>query len=49
MDGIVFGWTFLGAARAGQLGKLLAIADERARQSNRPSPLPRVAEIKLYR
>jgi alkanesulfonate monooxygenase SsuD/methylene tetrahydromethanopterin reductase-like flavin-dependent oxidoreductase (luciferase family) len=48
MDGIVFGWTFLGAARAGQLGTLLGIADERARLSNRPAPLPRVAEIKLY-
>jgi alkanesulfonate monooxygenase SsuD/methylene tetrahydromethanopterin reductase-like flavin-dependent oxidoreductase (luciferase family) len=48
MDGIVFGWTFLGAARSGQLGRLLAIADDRARQANRSAPLPRVAEIKLY-
>jgi alkanesulfonate monooxygenase SsuD/methylene tetrahydromethanopterin reductase-like flavin-dependent oxidoreductase (luciferase family) len=48
MDGIMFGWTFLGAARAGQLGRLLGIADDRARTAGRPAPLPRVAEIKLY-
>ncbi|HEY2596386.1 MAG TPA: LLM class flavin-dependent oxidoreductase [Chloroflexota bacterium] len=48
MDGIVYGWTFLGAARAGQLGPLLSIADERAHAAGRSAPLPRVAEIKLY-
>jgi alkanesulfonate monooxygenase SsuD/methylene tetrahydromethanopterin reductase-like flavin-dependent oxidoreductase (luciferase family) len=48
MNGIMFGWTFLGAARAGQLGPLLSIADTRARRDGRPAPLPRVAEIKLY-
>ncbi len=48
MHGIVFGWTFLGAARAGQLGPLLSIADDRAHRDGRAAPLPRVAEIKLY-
>jgi len=39
MDGIVFGWTFLAAARAGRLGPLMDVFGK---------PGPRVAEIKLY-
>jgi alkanesulfonate monooxygenase SsuD/methylene tetrahydromethanopterin reductase-like flavin-dependent oxidoreductase (luciferase family) len=48
MDGIVWGWTFLAAARAGRLGPLLELADDTARRAGRPAPLPRVAEIKIY-
>jgi alkanesulfonate monooxygenase SsuD/methylene tetrahydromethanopterin reductase-like flavin-dependent oxidoreductase (luciferase family) len=48
MDGIVFGWTFLAAARSGRLGGLLKIAEDAAREAGRPVPLPRVAEIKIY-
>jgi alkanesulfonate monooxygenase SsuD/methylene tetrahydromethanopterin reductase-like flavin-dependent oxidoreductase (luciferase family) len=48
MDGIVFGWTFLAAARSGRLGQLLAIADEAADQAGRPVPVRKAAEIKLY-
>jgi 5,10-methylenetetrahydromethanopterin reductase len=48
MDGIVFGWTFLAAARAGRLAPLLQIADESAAAASRASPSPRIAEIKIY-
>jgi alkanesulfonate monooxygenase SsuD/methylene tetrahydromethanopterin reductase-like flavin-dependent oxidoreductase (luciferase family) len=48
MHGVMFGWTFLAAARSGQLEGLLEIADDGARRAGRPAPLPRVAEIKLY-
>jgi hypothetical protein len=48
MDGIVFGWTFLAAARAGRLDPLLTIADDAARAAGRPVPSLRIAEIKLY-
>jgi alkanesulfonate monooxygenase SsuD/methylene tetrahydromethanopterin reductase-like flavin-dependent oxidoreductase (luciferase family) len=48
MDGIVFGWTFLAAARSGRLGGLLEIAEHAALEAGRPVPLPRVAEIKIY-
>ncbi len=48
MDGIVFGWTFLAAARSGRLGPLLRIAEEAAQTAGRPAPSPRIAEIKVY-
>ncbi len=48
MEGIVFGWTFLAAARTGRLSQLLAIAEDAARKASRPSPSPRIAEIKIY-
>ncbi len=48
MDGIVFGWTFLAAARAGRLLPLLQIADEAAAAAGRAPLSPRVAEIKIY-
>ena len=48
MDGIVFGWTFLAAARSGRLSGLLEIAETAAREAGRAVPLPRVAEIKIY-
>jgi alkanesulfonate monooxygenase SsuD/methylene tetrahydromethanopterin reductase-like flavin-dependent oxidoreductase (luciferase family) len=48
MDGIVFGWTFLAAARCGRLGPLLTIAEDSARGAGRACPAPRIAEIKLY-
>jgi alkanesulfonate monooxygenase SsuD/methylene tetrahydromethanopterin reductase-like flavin-dependent oxidoreductase (luciferase family) len=48
MDGIIFGWTFLAAARAGRLGPLLEIAKQAAHTAGRPAPTPRIAEIKLY-
>lgn len=41
MEGIVFGWTFLAAARAGRLAPLLRAFDGAA-------DAPKVAEIKLY-
>jgi alkanesulfonate monooxygenase SsuD/methylene tetrahydromethanopterin reductase-like flavin-dependent oxidoreductase (luciferase family) len=47
MDGIVFGSTVLTAARTGRLPELLDVADEAASEAGRPSPLPRVAEIKI--
>ncbi len=39
MHGVVFGWTFLAAARAGRLAPLMEIFGK---------PGPRIAEIKLY-
>jgi alkanesulfonate monooxygenase SsuD/methylene tetrahydromethanopterin reductase-like flavin-dependent oxidoreductase (luciferase family) len=48
MDGIIFGWTFLAAARSGRLPRLLAIADAAAREAGRPAPARKVVEIKIY-
>jgi 5,10-methylenetetrahydromethanopterin reductase len=48
MEGIVFGWTFLAAARSGRLGPLLQVAADAARATGRPAPSPRIAEIKVY-
>lgn len=47
MDGVLFGGTFQSVARAGHMGHLLAVADDTAAAAGRPSPMPRVAEIKL--
>lgn len=48
MDGVMWGWSFLAAARSGRIAELLKIADEAARRAGRPAPLPRVAEVKIY-
>jgi 5,10-methylenetetrahydromethanopterin reductase len=48
MDGIVFGWTFLAAARSGRLRPLLQVAEDAARAAGRRAPSPRIAEIKIY-
>jgi alkanesulfonate monooxygenase SsuD/methylene tetrahydromethanopterin reductase-like flavin-dependent oxidoreductase (luciferase family) len=48
MDGIIFGWSFLAAARSGRLPALLRIAEDAARTAGRPAPIRKVAEIKVY-
>lgn len=47
MDGVMWGWSSIGAARSGQLERLMAIAKDARVRAGITTPLRTVAEIKL--